>query len=143
MPSSHGSESGFWNLIEAIVEQAPDAMIYADGEGVIRIWNRAAETLFGFGAVEVLGGSLDRIIPERFLRAHWDGFRQALETGQTKYTGRTLTTRSVHKNGGKLYVDLSFSLVRDHAGFVIGALAIARDRTERHMPGGADPTMTQ
>jgi PAS domain S-box-containing protein len=137
MPSSHASDSSFWNLIEAIVEQAPDAMIYADGDGVIRIWNRAAETLFGFGAAEVLGESLDRIIPERFLRAHWDGFHQALRTGETKYTGRTLTTRSVRKNGDKLYVDLSFSLVRDHAGSVIGALAIARDCTGRHMSGGA------
>ena len=39
--------------------------------------------------------------------------------------------------------DLSFSLVRDHAGFVIGALAIARDCTERYMPGSGNPTMTQ
>jgi PAS domain S-box-containing protein len=90
----------------------------------------AAETLFGCGAAEVLGGSLDRIIPERFWRAHWDGFNQALGTGQTKYTNRTLATRSVGKNGGELHVDLSFSVVRDHAGLVIGALAIVRQ------PGG-------
>jgi len=106
-------------------------------DGVVRIWNRGAEALFGFGAEEVLGGSLDRIIPERFWRAHWDGFSQALESGQIKYTGRTLTTRSVHKNGGELYVDLSLSLVRDHAGFVMGAVAIARNCTERHMSGGS------
>ena len=34
-------------LIRAMVEQAPDAMIYADRAGAIRLWNHGAETLFG------------------------------------------------------------------------------------------------
>ncbi|MBL6751324.1 MAG: PAS domain S-box protein [Nevskia sp.] len=120
-------------IYRSLVEQAPDAMIYADRDGAIRIWNGAAEAVFGYAAEEVLGRSLDMIIPERFRRGHWDGFHKAMESGQTKYAGRVLTTRSAHKNGGKLYVDLSFGLVRDGAGKVVGALAVGRDCTARHL----------
>ena len=125
------------NLFQSMVEQAPDAIIFADREGAIRVWNRGAETIFGHSAAEVLGGSLDLIIPERLRRAHWEGFRRAIDSGQTKYTDRVLTTRSMHKNGSKLYVDLSFGLVRDQTGAVAGALAIGRDCTARYLSDAA------
>ncbi|HEY7787283.1 MAG TPA: PAS domain S-box protein, partial [Casimicrobiaceae bacterium] len=38
------------HLAEAIAEQAPDAIIFADRDGAIRYWNRAAEVLFGYAA---------------------------------------------------------------------------------------------
>jgi PAS domain S-box-containing protein len=120
-------------LSEAILEQAPDAVIFADREGLIRLWNQSAAALFGYAAAEVLGRSLDVIIPERLRNAHWQGYRKATETGVMKYAGRVLTTRSVHKDGRRVYVDLSFGVVRDGAGHVIGALAIGRDCTERYL----------
>jgi PAS domain S-box-containing protein len=124
-------------LFERLVAQAPDAMIFADRDGTIRVWNSSAGTLFGYSGVEVIGGSLDVIIPERLRSAHWRGFRTAIDTGHAKYLGRVLTTRAVHKNGSKLYVDLSFALVRDEAGAVTGSLAIARDCTERYLSDSA------
>ena len=108
-------------------------MIFADRDGVIRVWNSRAEAVFGYTSAEVIGASLDVIIPERLRNAHWQGFRTAIDTGSAKYVGRVLTTRAVHKNGSKLYVDLSFALVRDEPGTVIGSLAIARDCTERYL----------
>ncbi len=126
-------ESENLSLFEAIVEHAPDAIIFADRGGAIRVWSRAAETIFGYSAAEVVGGNLDVIIPERFRAAHWKGFERAIETGATKYGGRVLTTRSVRKDGRKLYVDLSFSILRDPAGQATGAVAIARDCTDSHL----------
>jgi PAS domain S-box-containing protein len=137
MQLSQQFENASPDLCQAIVEQAPDAVIFADRAGSIQVWNRGAETVFGYSAAEVVGGSLDVIIPERLRRAHWEGFRRAIETGQTKYGNRVLTTRSVHKNGSKLYVDLSFALVKDQAGAVAGALAIARDCTTRYLSDSA------
>ena len=133
MQTIHGFGQVDSNLFQAIVEQAPDAVIFADRDGAIRVWNRGAESIFGYAAAEVLGNSLDVIIPERLRNAHWQGFRNAIDTGLTKYTGRVLTTRSAHKNGEKLYVDLSFNLVRDQDGAIVGALAIGRDCTERYL----------
>lgn len=120
-----------FDLFHTIVAQAPDAIIFADREGAIRVWNNGAEALFGHAAAEVLGASLDLIIPERFRRAHWDGFRRAIDCGRTRLGGQALTTRSMHKDGSTLYLDLSFSLVRDEAGAVTGALAIGRNCTAR------------
>ncbi|MFA5912734.1 MAG: PAS domain S-box protein [Burkholderiales bacterium] len=122
-----------FKLHQAIVEQAPDAIIFADRAGAIRIWNRAAETVFGYAAAEVLGGRLDVIIPERLRSAHWDGFHRALDSGQTKLGAKALTTRSVHKNGSKLYVELSFSLIRNADGVIVGALAVGRDCSARYL----------
>jgi PAS domain S-box-containing protein len=118
---------------EVLVAAAPDAMIFADRHGVIRVWNRSAESIFGYAGGEVIGGSLDVIIPDRLRESHWQGFHMAIETGTAKYVGRVLTTRAVHKNGSRLYVDLSFALIRDQAGSVVGSLAIARDCTKRYV----------
>ena len=115
------------DLFQAIADQASDAIISADRDGAIRVWNRGAETIFGYSAAEVVGKSLDVIIPERLRSAHWEGFRKAMDTGRTKLGGRILTTRSVHKDGSKLYVDLSFGLVRDLTGALTCAFAINRD----------------
>jgi PAS domain S-box-containing protein len=115
---------------DSLLEQSPDAVIFVDREGVVRVWNLRAEAVFGFSADEVLGQGLDTIIPEHLRRAHWEGFRKAIDTGNMKYMDRVLTTRSRHKSGRKLYVDLSFGLVRDAEGTVTGALATARDSTE-------------
>lgn len=130
---THEVENAKLNLFQAIVEQAPDAIIFADRSGAIRVWNRGAETVFGYSAAEILGHNLDVIIPEQLRSAHWEGFRRAIDTGQTKYGNRVLTTRSVHKNGARLYLDMSFGLVSDAAGAVLGALAVARDCTARQL----------
>jgi PAS domain S-box-containing protein len=124
-------------LYEAMVQQAPEAIILADRGGLIRVWNRGAENVFGFSAAEALGNSLDMIIPERFREAHWRGFYMAIDSGRTRYSDKVLTTRSLHKERGRLYVDMSFSLIKDAAGEILGALAVARDATARRLEENA------
>ncbi|HSN20391.1 MAG TPA: PAS domain S-box protein [Usitatibacter sp.] len=118
---------------EALVEQLPVSVILADREGLIRAWNRASEALFGFSAKEVMGRSLDVIIPEHLRQAHWDGYNRSLASGTTKYSGRVMTTRAVHKDGRKLYVDFGFGMLKDASGAVVGAMAVGRDVTERYL----------
>jgi PAS domain S-box-containing protein len=120
-------------ICREIVVGTADAVIFADREGRIRLWNRGAELLFGHKAAAVLGESLDIIIPERLREAHWKGYDAALASGRTKLGGRVLTTRSVHKDGHKLYVDLGFGLVHNADGSVGGAFATGRDCTARHV----------
>lgn len=106
-------------------------MIFADRDGLIGLWNAGAEAVFGYAADEVLGRRLDVIIPERLRAKHWTAFDQAIETGQTKHGRESMTTRAMHRDGNDRYVDMSFSLVKDQAGEVIGAVAVARDITTR------------
>ena len=120
----------FGPLVERILDQAGDAIIYADRSGTIRRWNRAATVLFGFSAGEALGQNLDLIIPD-FLRArHWRGFDAAMTSGALKLTGRPTLTRATHKSGRKLYVEMTFALVGSD-GAAEGSVAVARDVTER------------
>lgn len=116
-----------------ILADTPDALIYADRDGVIRAWNDGARTLFGFSAEDALGQSLDLIIPERLRAAHWLGFNRAMARGTTSHGAEVRTTRGVHVDGRKLYVEMSFGVVTDDTGAVLGAVAMARDATARHL----------
>jgi PAS domain S-box-containing protein len=49
-----------------IVEAMPEAVVYSDREGIIRLWTRGAETIFGYRREDALGRTLDLIIPERW-----------------------------------------------------------------------------
>ncbi len=121
-----------------LVAGTPDAIIYADREGTIRVWNDGAAALFGFSAAEALGQNLDLIIPERLRAAHWAGFDRAMETGKTKGGREVRTTRGLHKDGRRLYVEMSFGVAVDAAtGRAVGSVAMARDGTERYLASRA------
>ena len=125
--------------VASIVEQAGDAFIFADGDGIIRIWNVAAARVFGFTADEVIGRAMDMIIPEKLRDAHWKGYEHAMQTGQLRLAGKPTLTRGAHKSGGRLYVEMTFALVRDAGGDPVGSVAIARDVTERELKARAKP----
>ncbi len=125
-----------------VVDQAPVSIIVSDREGNIIAWNRASESLFGFTSADVLGKSLDIISPEHLRKAHWDGFHGSVASGSTKYAGRVMTTRALHKDGRKLYVDFSFGLLTDAGGAVIGVMSAGRDATERFLAERARRSMT-
>ncbi|MEI7431519.1 MAG: PAS domain S-box protein [Betaproteobacteria bacterium] len=114
-----------------IVERMADAMIYSDREGLIRGWNAAAEALFGYAKDEAIGQSLDLIIPERLRDPHWVGFNRAMASGATKHAGRATVTRSLTRSRGTIYVEMSFAVVGDSEGQVLGSVAVARDATQR------------
>lgn len=118
-------------LAPAILEQAADAIIYADPGGKIVLWNAAAAALFGYGAQETLGRSLDLIIPEHLQKSHWRGFEAAMKSGVMRLEGRPTLTRAKHQSGRKLYVEMTFALVRQTDGSARGAVAVVRDVTER------------
>ena len=114
-----------------ILDDIADAVIYSDRSGTIRRWNRASTALFGFASDEALGQNLDLIIPEHLRAAHWKGFEAALASGTMKLAGKPTLTRALHKSGRKLYIEMTFALVRDAGGNVLGSVAMARDVTER------------
>ena len=117
-------------LGESILEQMTDAVIYADRSGKIMRWNHAAASLFGFGTTEALGQNLDLIVPGHLRERHWRGFEAAMAKGVLRLQGRPTLTRATHKTGRKLYVEMTFAVV-NFQGPVIGAVAVARDVTER------------
>jgi len=119
-----------WCLPQAVLEQAAEAIVFADRAGRVQLWNRGAEVLFGYTRGEAIGRSLDTlIIPEPYRRAHNEAYEGAMASGQLRAEAKVRTTRAVDKFGGRLYLDISFSLVKDPDGVVVGSVAIGRDVT--------------
>lgn len=120
------------NFAEQILDQVGDALICADRNGEIIRWNRACVALFGFSAEEAIGQSLDLIIPQHLRAAHWSGFDAAMTKGTLKLEGRPTLTRALHKSGRRLYVEMTFTIVKgDAESKALCAVAMARDVTER------------
>ncbi len=121
------------DIFRLIMEQMSDALIYSDSRGIICQWNPAAEQLFGLTRPQAVGQSLDLIIPERLRAAHWAGFNRAMSSGATRLGGRATVTKALTASGEAIYVEMSFAVVCDEAGKVVGSVAIARDATQRHL----------
>jgi PAS domain S-box-containing protein len=119
------------SLSTDILRCMPEALIYSDLQGIIQRWNPGATSVFGFTAEDALGQSLDLIIPERMRKAHWDGYNKAIARSGTLPGRTSMITRSLHKSGEPIYVDMSFAMVHDAQGQLLGSLAVARDATAR------------
>lgn len=118
-------------IYKQIVDFAQDAILFADREGNIRVWNSGAETIFGYTGEEAIGKSLDIIVPEKLRERHWEGYYKVMETGETRYGSELLKVPAAHKDGKRISVEFTIILVRDHQNEVIGSAAIIRDVTER------------
>jgi PAS domain S-box-containing protein len=118
-------------LCRQIVETAGDAIIFADRDGIIRLWNRAAEGIFGYTEAEAVGQSLDLIVPERQRELHWKGYARVMLDGVTKYGSETLSVPAVTKDGERISIEFTINLLRDGDGKVLGPVAVVRDVTAR------------
>lgn len=112
-----------------IIDQAPEAVLFADREGVIRLWNRGCELIFGFSADEALGQSLDLIIPERLRERHWEGYHRVMATGTTHYGTELLSVPAQHKDGRQLSCAFSIVMLKDAQNQPLGVASIMRDVT--------------
>jgi PAS domain S-box-containing protein len=118
-------------FLKQLVDDAPDAILISDREGVIRFWNSGAERMFGHTAAEAVGQSLDLVIPENLRSRHWEGYRRVMASGETKYKTGLLSSPGVRKDGSRISLDFSMVLLHDEAGNLQGCGSIMRDVTER------------
>jgi PAS domain S-box-containing protein len=114
-----------------IVEAMPEAVVYSDREGIIRLWNQGAETIFGYRREDALGHTLDLIVPERWRARHWEGYRTVMRTGVTRYGREVLAVPASRSDGTRISIEFSIILPKDRDGQVLGAVAIVRDVTIR------------
>jgi PAS domain S-box-containing protein len=119
-------------IAQAVLRARSDAIIAADRDGVICFWNPGAERMFGHVSGEAIGRSLDLIIPERLRQRHWDGFRQTMETGRSRYgEGDLLSVPALRKDGTTISVEFTIVLLKSEPVGVRGIVAIMRDVTQR------------
>src|SRR4051794_39337978 len=112
---------------ERLVAGMPDAIVYADAEGLIRFWNSGAARIFGFAEAEAIGQSLDIIIPERLRARHWTGFRETMRTGQSRYgAGQLLAVPAIRKDGASISVEFTIVPFADDPGQMTAIPAVMR-----------------
>lgn len=118
-------------LCRRIVHESQDAIIFADHSGTIRLWNSGAEAMFGYQTNEAIGQTLDVIIPERLRQRHWDGWREVMATGVTRYGRELLAVPAMRKDGTRISIEFTIVVLRDGSGKPRGAAATIRDVTTR------------
>jgi len=118
-------------LCRNIIEGTQEAIIFADQEGLIQLWNAGAEAIFGFSATEAIGRSLDLIIPDRQRARHWEGYRNVMATGVTRYGQEVLAVPAVRKDGTRISLEFTVVLLREGTGELVGIAALIREVTAR------------
>jgi PAS domain S-box-containing protein len=118
-------------LCQRIVEDSPIAILYANREGKIRLWNAGAEAMFGYTPDEALGQSLDLIVPEKQRARHWEGWERVMASGVTKYGRDALAVPATKKDGSRISIEFNIVLLRAPTGELLGAAAMVQDVTAR------------
>ncbi len=115
--------------IDHLFELSPDAILITDLGGVIRGANPRAEELFGYTIDELIGQSVDILVPEQF-RARHPGHRENYSAHpRTRQMGAPLNLFGRRKDGTEFPVDIMLKPVETGAGPAV--ISFIRDTTEQ------------
>lgn len=115
--------------LAAIVENSEDAIVSRDLERKILTWNAAAERLFGYSAAEITGQPISLLIP-------LDQEAQSVQNRKLLMSGQSIPsydTVRLTKNGRRIEVSISQSLIKDLAGETVGVSLLFRDISDRKL----------
>jgi two-component system sensor kinase FixL len=125
-PRAEAAESA---LLRSILDTLPDAMVVIDQHGIVQLFSRAAERLFGYTAAEICGRSVNVLMPSPYREQHDSYIQRYLSTGERRIIGIGRVVVGLRKNGTTFPMELSVGEVRHgeqrlFTGFI-------RDITER------------
>ena len=110
------------------LDSAPDATIIIDGSGLIRFSNRQVSTLFGYAHDEIIGHSVEELMPERFRARHIEHRQHYVKNPRVRPMGAGLALFGRRRDGTEFPLEISLSPVEDEDGdrLIVAAL---RDAT--------------
>ncbi len=116
--------------VRTILDNAFDAIITIDAEGVITNWNQRASSIFGWQAIDAIGKKLSNlIIPDQFRDAHTRGMARFLSTGEHEILNQQIEISGIHRDGHSFPVEISVSEIKMDESYVF--TGIIRDITQR------------
>jgi PAS domain S-box-containing protein len=113
--------------LAAIFESADDAVVSKTLDGLVTSWNEGAVRLFGHDAGDMVGQSIERIIPDDLKQEEQEILARLRRGERIKH----FETERLTRDGRRVPISLTISPIRDRVGKVIGASKIARDISER------------
>ena len=124
-PAATASE----DLYQRIFEFSPDALLVVDAEGRIVLANTQGETLFGYTRSELIGQTLEKLVPARFAARHVEHRTHYNTVAHGRQMGAASELYALHKSGQEFPVDVMLSpMLADGQRLT---LSVVRDITER------------
>ncbi|KAJ3044998.1 Guanylate cyclase 2G [Rhizophlyctis rosea] len=115
-------------ILNSVLNTVVDGIINIDPKGIIVRFNAAAEAIFGYSSIEVIGKNINMLMPERFSREHDGYLSKYMATGIKKVTGGGRRAYGLRKNDDEFPLHLSVSEVKEDAAHLF--TGIVRDLTE-------------
>ncbi|MBY0579830.1 MAG: PAS domain S-box protein, partial [Burkholderiales bacterium] len=117
-------------FLASIFENALDAVVLMNADGVITGWSRQAENIFGWSRQEAVGRQMhETMIPVRYREAQARGMKHFLSTGEGPMLNNRVEILALHRDGGEFPVELSITQIRTAQGYAFSAFI--RDISER------------
>ncbi len=115
--------------VEQLLDSAPDGVVVVDAHGVIRLVNRQAELMFGYDRRELIGQSLEILVPDRLKVLHPNHRAGYFAHPIARPMGALLTLAARRNDGSEFPVSISLSSVNTEDGLFVSAAV--RDITDR------------
>src|SRR3989338_2107985 len=113
-----------------ILETAKDAFIAIGPDDIIVGWNPHAEVVFGWPGEEAMGRSLsETIIPEHYRKAHREGMKRFVKTGERRILNTTVEVTALHRDGREFPIELTIWAIQIDGKYQFNAFV--RDITQR------------
>jgi two-component system, sensor histidine kinase len=117
------------DLAQSALDAAPDAMLIIDGEGCILYANRQMPALFGYAHHEIVGQSVEKLLPARFRSKHVGHRDRYMAAAHMRPMGAGLDLYAERQDGSEFPVEISLSPIEDKSRTLIAAAI--RDVTRR------------
>src|SRR5262245_3518189 len=110
-------------LLRQLFAAAPSAMLMVAEDGTIRLANRAAEALFGFGPGELVGHAVDELVPPRFRSQHPRHRREFFARPATRAMGAGRDLYGLRRDGSEVPIEIGLNPIATAEGtFVLAAI---------------------
>jgi PAS domain S-box-containing protein len=121
----------------AIVESSHDAILSKSLDGTITSWNPAAERIYGYSSQEIIGESIDILVPQD-RGGEIKGILAKIRGGESI---DHLETIRIKKDGTAVPVSITVSPIRNEDGATVGSSTIARDLTAQRKAKASKPSL--
>jgi PAS domain S-box-containing protein len=116
-------------MLRGLFEFAPDTVVVVDDAGKIIRVNAQIEKMFGYTGNELMGESIEALLPERFRGRHAEHRAHYISEPHTRPMGAGLKLYGKRRDGSEFPVDIMLSPMQGQSSGMV--IAVVRDITRR------------